>query len=382
MKKMERWVWAAALAAVVVWGAGRGRGQAGPEDAGQGAAAEAPTKSRGRLLGGPAGDREAGPGKRGPARRGSVKGRLARSLHREDPLERMAGFLTLLAACDAGSIGEVETAWEELKATGMQLPAEEALLNHRLGQLKGEEVLAGRSGRAEDFESIGLLKNRFEGWLSIDPFGAKAWLESLPEGKFRDKMAMSAIASSMRDNPLEALEQVSGLPEHLRQTAGHTAGEQLMRSASFEENARLLADLEATGAADQDYLRSVFDSLAGAASRGGGDVMVKLVEEHLDQPYVSQRALRQLSAEMGKEDPISALDWASVVEGRKPGLQEGALLSAALEDMDLGDLDRAEAWALGRGDGPGISRFQESLQSRRRILEDRGNDANEYDKDD
>ncbi len=382
MKKMERWAWVAALGAVVIWGAGRGHDRADRGEGAQGAVSGAPTKSRSRLTGGAAGDREGGPGKRGLARRSNVKGGLARSLQQDDPLERMADFLAILASCDAGNIKEVEAVWEKLKADGMRLPAEEALLNHRLGQLKGEEVLAGRTGRAEDFESIGLLKNRFEGWLTVDPFGAKAWLESLPEGKFRDKMAMSAIATSMRDSPLEALEQVSDLPEHLRQTAGRTAGERLRESASFEESARLLADLGAAGSADPDYLRGVFDSLAGAASQGGGDQVARLVEEHLDQPYVSPQALRQLSAEMGKEDPMSALEWASAVEGRKPGIQEGSLLAATLQDMDLGDLDRAEAWARERQGSPAISRMQESLQSRRRILEDRGDDANEYDKDD
>jgi hypothetical protein len=50
--------------------------------------------------------------------------------------------------------------------------------------------------------------------------------------------------------------------------------------------------------------------------------------------------------------------------------------------MDLANLQVAEEWALNRAGAPGIAEMQADLEARRRALEDRGDDENEYDKDD
>ena len=383
MNKMERSAWAAGLVAVVIWGASRGGETAIHAKPPEGGAA-APSKSGTRLHGeGLARNRVERVAKRGTAHRTAVKGNVLRSLHRGDPLDRMADFLAILSSCDERDIGEVEAAWKDLKAAGMQLPAEELLLNHRLGQLKGAAVLEGHTGTAADFASIELLKSRFDGWLVADPFGAKAWLEGLPAGKFRDQMAMSVIAASARDNPVEAMQQVASLPGHLRQTAGITTGARLSESLPLEEGSQLLVDLGAMGGnADEEYLKGIFDSLAGAASQGGGKAVSRLIEDHLGQAYVSPHALERLTGEIGKSDPVSALEWASGIEASRQGLSGGELRSATVRGLDLHALEVAEEWASDRPEHPGVAMMQESLQARRRTLEDRGDDENEYDKDD
>jgi hypothetical protein len=312
-----------------------------------------------------------------------MKGNVVRSLRREDPLERMGGFLAILCSSDERSIGEVEAAWLELKKAGLQLPAEELLLNHRLGQLRGAAAMEGRTGTAADFASLGLLKGRFEGWLSADPAGARMWMEGLPAGKFRDQMAMSVIAAATRDDPREALQQAACLPDHLRQAAGRNAGERLKESVPLEESSELLARMSAMeGGADEAYLKGIFDSLAGAAFQSGGEAMARVLDGHIEQSYASPQTLRQISEEMGKRDPLAALEWASDAERKKAGLPEGALLTASVQGMTLSDLERAEEWARDRSGLPGVPEMRETLLSRRRILEDRGDSENEYDKDD
>jgi hypothetical protein len=383
MSATERIAWGAALLGAVVWGAMNGSISAPPG-----------TNRDERRPG--AREMEIGPNwsDTGESRRSLRtaktrvdravwRSRVASSLGQTDPLQRMTGFLKLLAACDAENIGDVAAAWEQLKARGVSLPAEEALLNYRLGQLKGADVLAGHEGSAADFESLDLLKRRFEGWLQSDPYSAGAWLDDLPEGKFRDQVALSAIAVSGRDDSGGTLSRVAELPAHLRQTAGRTLGERIRETGSIESGSELLRELGGrAGATDVPYLKGILQSLLGDASGGDGDMAAKLVEDHFDQPYVDSGVLAQVSAGKGKTDPVSALEWAMSMEERKPDLPQGSLLAAAVGGMDLADLERAEEWASGRAGSPGIAEMQADLEARRRILEDRGDDENEYDKDD
>lgn len=381
MKKMERCLWACALIAVATWGGLR------PHEASAGARTPeqaAPSKSMARGTGDvrPADARGRRSGSGTKRQRSGAGNGIVRALNREDPLGRMADFLAVLSSCDRGNVAEVEAAWSNLKATGVKLPAEEALLNYRIGQIKGAEALEGYTGTAKDFASLDLLKSRFDGWIVTDPVGAKAWLDGLPEGKFRDQMALNAIAASARDNPVAALEQVAGLPVHLRQMAGRTVGDRFRESLPLEQSSHLLADLGAMGAsADEEYLAGIFDSLAGAVSQGGDEAVMRLVEGHLDQPYVSHQTLQRLSTELGKNDPIAALERAAEFQ-KKQGASEGEFLSAAVREMSLADLEKVEAWTREPGGSVDTAEIQPLLENRRRILEERGDDENEYDKDD
>lgn len=384
MKSTERVLWVVSLACVLAWGIKRG----GAPDSRAAAAGGERGDVREMQGGAAAGDsrREARRPRRSgrPAEdRAAWESRVAGSLGQTDPLQRMAGFLRLLAACDGESIGDVAAAWEKLKATGVSLPAEEALLNYRLGQLKGAEALAGRAGSADDFASLDLLKRRFEGWLQSDSYSAGAWLDALPAGKFRDEIALSAIAASGSHDSDGALDRVAQLPEHLRQTAGRTMGDRIRETGSIEAGSELLRQLGSrAGAGDAAYLKGIFQSLLGGSSEQSGAVAARLVEDHLDQPYVDSAALAQVSAGKGKADPVSALEWAMNMEEQKPDLPQGALLAAAVRGMNLADLQRAENWALDRAGSPGIAEMQADLEARRRVLEERGDDENEYDKDD
>lgn len=306
---------------------------------------------------------------------------MAQALRRTDPLERMASWLAVLSACDERDISRAMKSWDERKAAGIALPAEERLLNFRLGALKGGEALAGHTGTGADLAQLDLLKNRFEGWLETDPSGAGIWMEDLTIGKFRDQMALSVIASVARDHPEAAMHHVAALPEHLRRKAGEVAGARLRETGSLDDGSELLQRLADT-VGDVSYLNGIFESLADTTESGGDEFAAHMVETHLDQPYVSPGILAKVSAAKGKTDPVAALDWAVRIEQRKTGLPQGTLLMAAVREMDLISLAEAEQWGSGRADLPGTADMMACLEARKRMLEDRGEDANEYDKDD
>jgi hypothetical protein len=382
MKAKERIAWGVALLAAIAWGTTRG-------GLGPSAPPKADRQDRGatvhEMQAGSRQDHRREPRRsiRAGAGRSALESRLAGSLGQEDPLQRMSGFLKLLSACDAETIADVAAAWEKLKATGVSLPAEEALLNYRLGQLRGAEVLVGHEGSDADLGSLDLLRRRFEGWLQSDPHSAGKWLDALPAGKFRDQIALSAIAASGAYDSDNALSRVDQLPEHLRQAAGITMGERIRETGSVESGSEILRQLGSRAeAGDAAYLKGIFQSLLGNSSDRSGEMAERLVEDHLDQPYVDPDVLVQVSAGKGKSDPVSALEWAMSMEERKPDLPQGSLLAAAVQGMNLADLQRAEDWAFDRAGSPGIAEMQADLEARRRVLEERGDDENEYDKDD
>lgn len=372
--KTERYVWITLLMAAAAWGATRGGMRAEQDHAGDTAPPASRTASPRRTADGSAESRVMSPARRESRATGSPESQVTQALHRSDPLARMAGWLDLLSACDGKRIDRVMDAWEERKAAGIALPAEEKLLNFRLGQLKGGEVLADHGGTPEDYEKLDLLRSRFEGWLEADPSGAGRWLEQLPTGKFRDQMSLAVIASSVRDQPEAAMHQVAGLPEHLQRKAGETAGTRLRETGSIEEASALLGSLEG-GAGEASYLNGILETLIGGAE----DPVLRLVENHLDRPYVTPGTLEKLSTAKGKADPLAALDWAVEIQERKPDLPQGSLLVASVREMDLEDLVKAEEWGNARAAWPGTAEMLATVEARKRLLENQGADSNEYD---
>ncbi|WP_367872552.1 hypothetical protein [Luteolibacter sp. Populi] len=384
MKHTERIAWAVITLAAVLWNVMGGGGEKSPphpsgvegsrdEQAGN-------RSTRSPRSGSSSRDERAG---RDSANRASIKVRSLMALRADNPLSRMTQFLELLASCDATGFEEMSEALDELKRSGIFHPELDALVNFRAGQLKGADLMKGRTGTAADFEMIGALRGQYEGWIQADPAAAGHWLETLPAGKFKDRMAMAYIAAASKDDPLGAMKLVSSLHPSQQASAGRAVVQRLEESATIKDASMLLRTLEASaGTGEASYLKGMFEALADGAVKAGNPDALSVLESHIGGSYVSGSSLARISEAKGKADPVAALEWAAGVAGTEGGRGEGALLSATIGGMDLGDLDIAEEWAQGRQEWPGVAAMQASLDMRRRILEDRGDDANDYDGDD
>lgn len=382
MKKMERIAWVVVVLALAVWGmAGRG-GSGGGLKSGREEDADAglsPRQRERRALAEGAGDRprreRAGDGS--AARSGSVRSRSMVALRAADPVARMSAFLQVLSSCDASGFEQVREALDELKAAGVPLSGEEELLHFRAGQLKGEELLADRTGKAEDFAEMENVKRQYEGWIQTDPHAAGRWLDGLPAGRFRDQMAVAYIAASTKEDPLGSLDLVATL--HPSQQAA--AGDRVAAAATTEDAAALLRTLEArTGGVESPYMETMFTALAGKVAGGNDPAAFSLIEEHLDQPYVSDSAVLMVSAAKAKFDPKGALDWAVEMETRKPDkLDHGQVVAGVIQAMSLQGLDTAERWAATQ---PDADELLQVIGKRREKLQDHEGDENRYDRDD
>lgn len=382
MKQRERIAWMiTVLTIIIVWTVtSRGKPEAG--DKSQAVDAEASQSPRHPERHAPsdrAGERSRKDRPEGgmAARSGSVRSRTLNALRSDDPVARMAAFLQVLSSCDASGFDQAKEALDELKAAGISLSGEEELMHFRAGQLKGPELLAGRTGTAADFAELGNLKQQYEGWIHADPHAAGRWLDGLPAGRFRDQMAVALIAASTKDDPLGSLNLVATL--HPSQQAA--AGGSVAAAATTADASALLRTLEANASgADGPYLETMFTALAGKVASGNDPAAVSLIEEHLDQPYVSGSALSLVSAAKAKFDPQGALDWAVDLEARMPAkLNHGQVVSNVIQALSLDGLDAAENWAASQ---PDAKELQSAIERRKETLQDRQGEENQYDRDD
>ncbi|GAA5123380.1 hypothetical protein JIN84_11310 [Luteolibacter yonseiensis] len=381
MKKTERIAWVVVVSALVVWNvSGRDGADGGgkPDRSGAAAAGSSGRHRAGQPLVGKTSERARRGAPEGEisARTGSIRSRSLNALRSADPVARMSAFLQVLSSCDATGLGQVEEAMEELKAAGIPLAGEEELMHFRAGQLNGAGLLADRTGKAEDFAELANVRRQYEGWIQSDPQAAGRWLDGLPTGRFRDQMAVAYITASTKDDPLGAFDLVATL--HPSQQA--VAGGQVAASATTEDAAALLWTLEANAGTGGPYLETMFTALAGKVAEGNDPAAVSLIEEHLDQPFVSDSALSLVSAAKAKFDPQGALHWAVEMETRKADrVNHGQVVSTVIEALSLEGLETAESWAAAQPDADALLR---AIERRKEKLQDRQGGENKYDRDD
>lgn len=378
MKNTERIAWGVGLAVAMVWGISRSP-SAKEESAKPANVSEVKAerfRSSSRLEMGS----ENGRRMRGGDEHGSSTGDAGRVLRQGDPLQRASGFLRMLAACDANGLEEMRASFDELKAAGIALPAEEGWLDFRAGQLQGAELLDARKGTSRDMEELPKLAKVFEGWVHEDPYAAGYWLDGLQPGKFKDRMAMVHIAASAKDDPSAALKHASALHPSQRGIAGKEVAIKLAETLSPQEASSVL-DAMKTGAGEgnETYMSNLFDGIMTRAASGDVSAAMSLAEAHAGQPYANGSAMARVSAALAKEDPVKALEWAAKINGQQA--ETGSLFSGAIKGMSLEGLDQAEDWVATR-QGQLPESLVAEIDRQRKVLEDRGGDRGAYDRED
>lgn len=296
---------------------------------------------------------------------------------------RLSKFLDLLSDCDASELAKITAEMEAMRGSGMSLPLEERLLHFRAGQLRGSELLSQRTGTARDREELDVIKTQYEGWLQTDRSAANRWLETLPEGTFRDQLAIAAIAASASTDPAESLLQAATLHPSQQNSAGQQTGSKLLESGSLEAAAANFEAMRSSAVdADLSYLGGVFGTLLTGASERDEAMAVSLAEAHVHEPYVDSASFAKLSTKMASQDPAGALEWSLKIEGMKGEALGGGVAAAAVRGMDLDHLAVAEEWSEAHASLPGMDRIIAELGRRRNALEDQGSDDGGYDRDD
>lgn len=288
-----------------------------------------------------------------------------RVLRDSDPIRRTSGFMRILDRSTPENFHHINQAWKDLRFAGTYLPHEEVMMNFRAGELMGRKILANRQGSPRDLSMMHALKPQYRGWVKSDSADARRWLDELPEGNYRKQMTLTYIGALAEDNPTGSLDEIAGLPEEYHAAAGGAVVAQLRQSDSIDGASDFLAAQAAAGNAAAPLLQGMFDSLAGGTTDGNGELMSRLVEDHIGQPYVNARWISRAATLRGERDEktTEVLAWALRIEGAAKDIAPGSVLAATTALMPASKLSEVEKWLAGQPENPALDTLRALIEA-------------------
>lgn len=361
------WLTVVGLASFAAWNAGEmpsaGSGFPAGIAAGPGGKTERPTGD-----GSKRGDsaRERSVSRSIPADGEALRDFTTRVLRDSDPIRRTSGFMRILDRSTPENFHHINQAWKDLRFAGTYLPHEEVMMNFRAGELMGRQILAKRQGNPRDLSMMHALKPQFRGWVKSDSADARRWLDELPEGDYRKQMTLTYIGALAEDNPTGSLDEIAGLPEEYQAAAGGAVVAQLRQSDSIDSASDFLAAQAAAGNAGTPLFRGMFDSLAGGTTDGNGELMSRLVEDHIGQPYMNAHWITRAATLRGERDEKTGevLAWALRMEGAAKDIAPGSVLAATTALMPASKLSEVEKWLARQPEGPALETLRAVIEAR------------------
>jgi hypothetical protein len=289
-----------------------------------------------------------------------------RVLRDSDPIRRTSGFMRILDHSTPENFHHINQAWKDLRFAGTYLPHEEIMMNFRAGELMGRRILANRQGSPRDLSMMHALKPQYRGWVKSDSADARRWLDELPEGDYRKQMTLTYIGALAEDNPTGSLDEIAGLPEEYQAAAGGAVVAQLRQSDSIDSASDFLAAQAAAGNADTLLFRGMFDSLAGGTVDGDGELMSRLVEEHVGQPYMNANWITRAATLRGERDEktTEVLEWALRMESAAKDIAPGSVLAATTALMPASKLSEVEKWLAVQPESPALDGLRAVIEAR------------------
>jgi hypothetical protein len=110
----------------------------------------------------------------------------------------------------------------------------------------------------------------------------------------------------------------------------------------------------------------MFDSLAGGTTDGNGELMSRLVEDHIGQPYVNARWITRAATLRGERDEKTSevLAWALRMEGAVKDIAPGSVLAATTALMPASKLGKVEKWLAEQPESPAMETLRAVIEGR------------------
>lgn len=270
-----------------------------------------------------------------------LKDHVVKILQDSDPVERNLRYLQLLSLADKDNVGELYKAWDYLRKQGIARWECQDPMNYRSGQVNGAEVLGARKGTDYDLSVASAVSVQLEGWSSVEPQKARQWVESLPDGRFREEMIESLVASTAESDPDGAQELLAQLPEDMQFNTASTLASRMREKKGLGETLDWLGSLETGGEESQSpvwaesaAVNLIQDGIRVTQMAGG---TAEALETRLSHPAVTAQRLNQLGRSFVQADPNKAIEWAVRVESQQsekavPGQILVAMVQSAFPD--------------------------------------------------
>ena len=168
--------------------------------------------------------------------------RTVKALRQPDRLKRLRDFTAILSGMDEKNAASIDAGMNDVYGAGAKLNSQTGMVQTRFGQ-----VLKSKSMAIIPSEPNGKLnyppRQRMNGWASVDPKGAKEWLDKLEPGSVKDGLQnewLSGLSSANAEViqsifPTLPPEQQRGVVDGLLNGL-HNEGGLLALSGWFEAN--------------------------------------------------------------------------------------------------------------------------------------------------
>jgi RNA polymerase sigma factor (sigma-70 family) len=233
-----------------------------------------------------------------------------------DPLRRAQRIAQLLAGLTAAQAPVVADLFERLKGSGMRFGEEERLFLHAWGRIDGQAAVDRTAvPTKEGVKSTPELLAALAGWAGANPNAARAWAESLPEGKHREDViyglldgwsmvdfasaaayAQSRPRSEARDRFIELLSQRS------LAAGGIPAAQQWFAGIPNDEHNTI-------------YKRKAFDSVIQAMLYRDPSAAAHWIAQSGGQSYVSSDSVSKTAVKLAEDSPAQAMHWMQSLSG-------------------------------------------------------------------
>ncbi|MGC6427232.1 MAG: hypothetical protein ACON5H_09595 [Akkermansiaceae bacterium] len=252
---------------------------------------------------------------------------------------RRLAFAKLLASVTAENAPQIREQLKELGAGGQELRD----FNYAWGALAGRDAFnIAAQGNKRDLESL------ISGWAAVDPDGAIAMLDQLPDDLLGEKRRLeSGLVAGLADrNQDEAADFVQSLAdtgnENARRHMSTVVGE-VLRSEGHEQ-----ASIWVERLTDGPLKGVAMDRIAGRYVRDNPEAASRWIAQFASEEYAAE-AVREVGKEWAEKNPIAAVTWLDQLPEGK-GQRDG--LNSAFGDWEDSDPAAAGKYLNSMTDSP------------------------------
>lgn len=282
---------------------------------------------------------------------------VVKILRDDDPVERTFAYLSLLRCANKDNIGRLYDAWDLLRKEGVGRGEVEQPMNYRSGELDGAKAISRRTGSAYDLSIANYISVTLAGWNKVDPNAARAWVEALPDGTFREKMIETMVAGMAVSDPAGAQQLLAKLPTDIQANAARQMASQMRGKQGLGATLDWLEHVPGlNGEPPPAWVGSASASLINDGIRvkqmAGG--VANAMEQRMANPAVTSENLIAIGKSYALASPEQALPWAVRIEAQgNEKAPAGQILGALIESSYSDKLPFVEKWLMDHPEVPG-----------------------------
>lgn len=269
-------------------------------------------------------------------------------LHMDDPLKKMGDWINLLANANEADFKVIQEAYMDFYRSGGIVPDDFLdKLSYRETQLFGGNV-SGLPAEPNGQLTNGHLR-KIRNWGSVDPEGARTFVEALPEGTVKDSMLSNWFRGASQTKPDQAAAMFAKLPLKLQQGLTMDLADALFRNGGMNGSVDWLATNagELAKSTDPAIPQRLLDQLTRRLGQitvtSQGNFMDVLKRPELG-PYLTREAFSNATRNIAVSSPGVVFDFMTGSLPPQLNEQRDALIAETIHNASKKSIDSVGEW--------------------------------------